>query len=391
MSHGTVATPTPIPAGTGAATTGAGPARPVHAAPGTARSGARRGAGERYVSSFTELSKQVKEAGLLDRAHAYYWIKFAILMAVGVGLAAAFVLIGESWWQLAVAAALGLLMTQTAFMGHDAAHRQIFTSPRWNTWASLVLVDLVSGMGYGWWNKKHNRHHSGPNKLGTDPDIEPGPVIWTNEALRTRRTPLGRWFAKVQAYTFYPLISLQGLSMHRAAIVRLFSRERLEHRWVEAAFLTLRLGGHVVLVSAVLPLGMALAFHAVQLLVFGFWLAMSFAPNHIGMPLVPRGTKVDFLTRQVLMSRNISGGRWVDTFMGGLNFQVEHHLFPSMARPNLRRAAPLVREHCARHGIPYTQVTLARAYRDVTAHVHRVGRGATDVWACPLAGQLRTV
>ena len=83
----------------------------------------------------------------------------------------------------------------------------------------------------------------------------------------------------------------------------------------------------------VLSPGKAVAFLAVELAVFGFYLGSSFAPNHIGMPLVSPRLKLDFLRRQVLMSRNVSGGRFMSILMGGLNYQVEHHLFPSMARP----------------------------------------------------------
>ncbi|MGC5617223.1 fatty acid desaturase family protein [Georgenia sp. Z1491] len=349
-----------------------------------------RGAGERYVSSFTTLTRSVKDAGLMQRAYGYYWTKFAILMVLGAGLVVAFIFIGDSWWQMGIAAALGLLMTQTAFMGHDAAHRQIFRSGKWNTWASLVMINLVTGMGHGWWNKKHNKHHAAPNQLGKDPDIGPGPVIWTGEALQTRTTRTGRWFARIQAYTFYPLLAFEGLSLHVQGVARLFSRNKLEHRWVEASFIAFRLGTYVALVFIVLPPGKAAAFIAIQMGLFGAYLGLSFAPNHVGMPIAPRGMKIDFLQRQVLMSRNITGGRWVDTFMGGLNFQVEHHLFPSMARPNLRKVAPMVREHCRQLGVRYTETTLFQSYKAVTAHIHKVGRGGADIWACPLAGQMRT-
>jgi hypothetical protein len=64
----------------------------------------------------------------------------------------------------------------------------------------------------------------------------------------------------------------------------------------------------------------------------------AFAPNHKGMPLVAKEAKLDFFSRQVLTSRNIRGSWLKDNLMGGLNYQVEHHLFPSMARPNLRKA-----------------------------------------------------
>ena len=101
--------------------------------------------------------------------------------------------------------------------------------------------------------------------------------------------------------------------------------------------LTVRLGGFVALVFLVLPPGKAAAFLAVELAVFGFYLGSSFAPNHIGMPLVSPRLKLDFLRRQVLMSRNVSGGRFMSILMGGLNYQIEHHLFPSMARPTSAR------------------------------------------------------
>src|SRR5690625_7821775 len=87
------------------------------------------------------------------------------------------------------------------------------------------------------------------------------------------------------------------------------------------------------------------------------------------------------------MSRNISGGRAMDTFMGGLNFQVEHHLFPSVARPNLRKVAPIVRQYCQDLGVRYTATTLVQSYRSVFHYRNRVGRGGLDGGAGPLAAQ----
>ena len=62
-------------------------------------------------------------------------------------------------------------MTQIAFLGHDAAHRQMFKSGRWNDWVSLIIANLLVGISYGWWQSKHTRHHANPNKEGADPDI----------------------------------------------------------------------------------------------------------------------------------------------------------------------------------------------------------------------------
>jgi fatty acid desaturase len=112
----------------------------------------------------------------------------------------------------------------------------------------------------------------------------------------------------------------------------------------------------------------------------------SFAPNHIGMPILPRDSKVDFLRRQVLTSRNISGGWFINWFMGGLNFQVEHHLFPNMARPHLRAAQQISREYCDTNTIQYTETTLPQAYVIVVQYMNKVGLAAgRDAFECPAA------
>lgn len=325
----------------------------------------------------------------MQRAYGYYWTKLISIVVLGLGLAAAFVVIGNSWWQLITATVLALLMAQAAFVGHDAAHRQIFVSGRWNEWVSLVVINLFVGMGHGWWQRKHTKHHAGPNKLGSDPDIDSDVLAFTPQAAEQRRSPLTRWLATKQGYFFYPLLLFEGVNLHVQGLRRVLSRQRMKRRWVELAFITLRLGSYLAVVFVVLSPGKALAFIGVQLAVFGLYMGLSFAPNHIGMPLVPPDIKIDFLRRQVLMSRNISGGRAVDTLMGGLNFQVEHHLFPSMARPNLRRVAPLVREHCRQLGVRYTETTLAQSYRRIFHYLNRVGRRGLDVWACPLAAAYR--
>ena len=188
-----------------------------------------------------------------------------------------------------------------------------------------------------------------------------------------------------------PDAAARGLSLHADGIKRVFSRGKVERRWVEIAFLTVRLGGLAALVFAVLPPGKAVGLPAVQLAVFGLYMGSSFAPNHIGMPLVSPKLKLDFLRRQVLMSRNVTGGPLMSIFMGGLNYQVEHHLFPSMARPHLRKIQPLVAAYCAAEGVPYTQTTLWQSYRTVIGYLNTVGLKGKDPFLCPLVAQRRAL
>jgi fatty acid desaturase len=252
-------------------------------------------------------------------------------------------------------------------------------------------ANLLVGISYGWWQREHNRHHANPNKVGVDPDIALTALALTPaQAIRHRRR-LMRWLVVHQGWYFFPILLLLGVSMHYEAIRRVISPAKIRRRWVEISFITLRLGGLALLVFLVLPPEKGFAFLAVQLAVFGLYMGSSFAPNHIGMPLVSPKLKLDFLRRQVLMSRNISGGAPISVFMGGLNYQIEHHLFPSMARPYLRKAQPLVAAYCATQGVPYTRTTLWQSYRVVIGYLNTVGLRGKDPFLCPMVAQRRAL
>jgi fatty acid desaturase len=347
---------------------------------GTARAAA--------VSDYTELSRRVQEAGLLERRYGYYAAKLSGMLLAGIGLFAAFVWIGDSWWQLGTAVLLAVFMTQMSFLGHDAAHRQIFVSGRRNEWASLIIANLVVGLSYGWWQNKHTRHHANPNKVGADPDIGANALAFVPEVAASRKTPLTRWLVKRQGWLFFPLLLLEGLHLHVAAIKRVI-QGGIKRRAVEGVFIGLRLTTFVAAAFLVLSPGKAAAFIGVELALFGLYMGSAFAPNHKGMPIVPADVKIDFLRRQVLTSRNVTGGPVIDVALGGLNYQVEHHLFPSMPRPNLRRAQPIVEAYCAQVGVTYTQSTLWRSYRTVVTYLNRVGLGHRDPFVCPMVTQHR--
>ena len=76
----------------------------------------------------------------------------------------------------------------------------------------------------------------------------------------------------------------------------------------------------------------------------------------------------------MLTSRNVRGGWLTDTALGGLNYQIEHHLFPSMPRPNLRHARPLIKAFCAERGLPYAESSLLGSYAQALRYLNQVGR-----------------
>jgi fatty acid desaturase len=162
-------------------------------------------------------------------------------------------------------------------------------------------------------------------------------------------------------------------------------------RWIELGLIAAHFTVYFGAIFWVLPIGMAFAFIGVQLAVFGVYMGASFAPNHKGMPIIPEGAKLDFFSKQVLTSRNVSGGFWATALLGGLNYQVEHHLFPNMPRPHLAKAREIVREYCATLDVPYTETTLVRSYGIVIRYLNRVGLAARDPFDCPMVNQFRRV
>jgi len=347
----------------------------------------RDATGEARQSDFTALAQTIRERGLLRRRYGYYWTKLiALPLTVAAGVIA-FIWVGDTWWQMFTAVGFAILFTQIAFLGHDAAHRQMFISGQWNDWASLILGDLLVGMSYGWWQHKHTRHHANPNRIDVDPDIDLPVIALNADQVSARDGRSTSWLRAHQGVFFFPILLFEGLSLHASGIRRVCTRQHLNRRWVEVSLLLVRLGGFTTMVFLVLSPGVAFAFLGVQLGIFGFYMGVSFAPNHKGMPLVPKDLRIDFLRRQVMMSRNIRGSRLLDAAMGGLNYQIEHHLFPSMPRPHLRKAAPIVAEYCRTHAVPYLQTGLLESYATVIRYINKVGLGERDVFTCPLAQQ----
>ena len=163
------------------------------------------------------------------------------------------------------------------------------------------------------------------------------------------------------------------------------TRRACKNRAWEAALLGLHVVGYLGVVFVVLSPVKAVVFIVIQQGLFGFYLGCSFAPNHKGMPVLAAGDKTDFLRRQVLTSRNVNGGWLTDFALGGLNYQIEHHLFPSMPRPSLRRSQPLIAAFCAeqRRGLLRRPPCSSRTRR-------RCGTSTPPAsWPAPAAGMSR--
>ncbi|MCR2825223.1 fatty acid desaturase family protein [Microbacterium sp. zg.Y909] len=339
--------------------------------------------------AYTEVSQAVKEKGLLQRTRGFYALVGLAILAGFAGCIVAFFALGDSWWQLLVAAVSGILFTQVAFLSHEAAHRQIFASGPANDRLARFLGPAVVGMSVSWWATKHTRHHANPNRVGKDPDIEIDTISFLDEDAASARG-VRRLITKHQGWLFFPLLTFEGLNLYALAFRHLlFNREPIKGRFREIALLLVR---HAVVFTPIfvfLPLGMAIAFFFVQVAVFGVYMGASFAPNHKGMPVIAKDAKLDFFSKQVRTSRNIRGGWWATWLMGGLNYQIEHHLFPNMPRPHLAKARPIVMKACEDLNVPYTETSLIKSYAIVIDYLNRVGLAARDPFDCPMATTAR--
>ncbi|WP_328399413.1 acyl-CoA desaturase [Streptomyces sp. NBC_00390] len=321
-------------------------------------------------SDFARLSRKITDAGLLGRRPGYYTVRITTVAGLYAGGWTAFALIGDSWWTLAIAAFLAVVFGQVALVAHDVAHRQVFRRRRASE-VSGRTAGAGIGMGYGWWHDKHTRHHANPNHEELDPDLNPDLLVWSQDQARIA-TGLPRLIGRWQAFLFFPLLTLEGFNLHVSSVKALANRS-LKNRTLDGALLFAHFVTYLTVLFWVLPPGMAIAFLTVQQGLFGVYLGLLFAPNHKGMPILSGKDRPDFLRRQVLTSRNVRGGWFTDIALGGLNHQIEHHLFPSMPSPHLRKARPIVQRYCEELGVDYVETGLIASYRQALTSLHRAG------------------
>jgi len=309
---------------------------------------------------FQHLTLDIRAAGLLDRRLGYYSGKVGLTVAAFAAGWVGFFLIGDSWVTLALAVFLGVVATQLGFIGHDAGHRQIFESKRANRLLGLGIGNALIGMSYGWWVPKHNAHHAHPNEPGRDPDIGVG--LPSASQPDTERHGVAAWLDRWQAELFFPLMLLRSTGLYVSGFQDVYRRRRNRAALTEGLVLVLHAALYLTVVFWVLSPTKAIAFIAVHQAAFSLYLGLSFAPNHKGMPLVNGNDEASFAQRQVVTSRNLIGGRLVNFAFGGLNYQIEHHLFPTMPRPNLARAQEMVRAFCWENRLGYAEAYPIASY-----------------------------
>jgi fatty acid desaturase len=324
------------------------------------------------TNQYAQLKRLIKKNGLLDRQPAYYAGKTVFTLGLlAVSMALLFIL-DDTWFQLLNAAYLAFVFVQISLLAHDFGHRQFSLRSPWkNDWLTLVFGNLMLGISRQWWIDKHNEHHGHPNQMDIDPDVDI-PLLAFEEEQALEKRGFARFIVKYQAALIFPLSLLQAISMLRSSI-EFLATKKAKSTLVEALTICAHFALYFGLLFSVLEPLQALLFVAVHRGLFGTYMVSIFAPNHKAMPLLERDSKVDFLRRQVLTSRNVIAHPITDFWYGGLNYQIEHHLFPRMPRNKLREAQPIIRGFCRDHCIAYHETSVLQSYKEILQHLHAIG------------------
>jgi fatty acid desaturase len=326
---------------------------------------------------YRELKRRVVSAGLLEREPRYYAGKLAITLALYVVVPVALVLSHSTWAIVAIAVFGAFAFTQLGLLSHDLGHKQ-FSIGRLTLSLGFLFGPILLGFSRAWWLDKHNRHHSYPNQLGLDPDVGIAAISFTPEQAKSKTGAL-RFVNRYQAFLFFPALMLEGLHL-RLESVRYLLAERTRYYRQELALMALSTAAWGWFLFATLGAGGALVFIAVNQSLYGLYLGSIFAPNHKGMPILDQDTKLDFFRRQVLTARNVKASPFRDFWYGGLNYQIEHHLFPNMPRNKLGEAQKIVRAYCAEREVSYYETGVVRSYREVLSHLHQASAPLREIF-----------
>jgi len=319
-------------------------------------------------TEYAELRRLVEAQGLL-KAQPLYYVLRTVLLAASLGLG---IWLAVTLHSLAVvlldAVFLAFLGGQVEMLGHDVGHLQVFRGRLTVRLVGLILGNVLLGVSSTWWTTKHNRHHAKPNHVSDDPDINYAMLVFSPEQIGKK----ARWlhpFIANQAYGVLFLLPFQPLTMRIQSIRRLRGGTGW-YPYAEAVGITLNIFLCYLLLSHLGGWPTVLGFVLVHQAALGLYNGSAFAPNHKGMPVVDGRSRMSYLREQVATSRNIRGNPLTDLWFGGLNYQIEHHLFPNMPQNKLRRTQVVVRRFCEARAIAYYETGLVRSYAEVAGHLH---------------------
>lgn len=363
------------------------------------------------MKQYRNLKATALKAGLFKANLGYYVWKCTSNLIILSGVIAMLTLSSSLLVHLAAGCLLALFYQQCGWLAHDFLHHQVFEQ-RWKgDLMGMIINNVCQGFSVYWWKNKHNTHHAVPNmqdgvacSTRADPDIDTMPLLaWSLRMARRAQdstTPgVHAWFVKHQSVLYFPILFLARLSWVYQSFGHVFfttpatveetaaaGKGRTTFQWLngndhgpkkyrhlEQVTLIIHYLWHAVLFLSTMSPLRALLVMLVAQGVCGLLLALVFGVGHNGMTVYDADApRVDFLTQQITTTRNVESSWFTDWFCGGLQYQIEHHLFPSMPRHNLGKMAPLTKDIAQQLGVKYHVTGLFAGTQEVLAHLNKV-------------------
>ena len=263
---------------------------------------------------------------------------------------------------------VGLLLVTFGLVGvatntHTSAHYATARARWFNEALTFFGYPFVLQVSATYWWDKHNvRHHPHANVLDIDPDIDLSPWVALTAAEVEAHRGIRRWYYERQWLVFPFLVSLNSFSFQVAGwchVIRMLGRRRTRtpKHWVDLAALLLHWAVWIILPAYVVPLSSVVAFHVARAVTMGYALFAVLAPCHFpaeAQVITPaEQQKRDVIRRQTAASINFQTGAFGRLLCSGLEYHIEHHLFPHMCHVYYPQASGMVADFCRAHGYPY--------------------------------------
>lgn len=335
------------------------------------------------LKDYRKLRALFMREQLFKSSKSYYLFKTLTNVAI-VTASIAIISLYKSYWAVAASASLmGLFVQQCGWLSHDFLHHQVFETRWLNDFVGYAVGNVVLGFSVSWWKTKHNLHHAAPNECDQtytpiDEDIDTLPVIaWSKDLLATVQSKKMLRVLEYQHLFFLVLLTFARASwLFWSAAFTLKPTMTLGEKFLERGTMLL----HYIWFSSVafylLPGSKPIVWMVGSELMSGFLLGYVFVLSHNGMEVY--NTSKDFVNAQIASTRDIKAGMFNDWFTGGLNRQIEHHLFPTMPRHNLNKISPHVEALCKKHGLVYEDVSMATGTYRVLKTLKEVADAASQ-------------
>ncbi|XP_007526393.1 acyl-CoA (8-3)-desaturase-like [Erinaceus europaeus] len=333
------------------------------------------------TEDFRELRAQVERLGLMRTEPGFFVLSLLHILLLDVAAWLTLHLLGTSLVPyLLCAVLLATVQAQAGWLQHDFGHLSVCGTSRWNHWIHHFVSGHLKGAPASWWNHIHFQHHAKPNCFPKDPNIGMHPSFLALGKILS--VELGKQKKKHMPYNhqhkyFFLIGPPTFLPLYMQWYFFYFVVQK--KKWVDLAWM---LSFYVRISLTYVPLlglrGFLGLFFLVRFLESN-WFMWVTQMSHISMHIDHDQNK-DWVSTQVQATCNVHKSAFNDWFTGHLNFQIEHHLFPTMPRHNYHKVAPLVRSLCAKHGLEYQSKPLLSAFADIIHSLKESGQLWLDAY-----------